>query len=1294
MAEYFIDLTTDDVAPIGTETEIEVDEAVGWAEGTPNTHDNLPDRNEPNQHTTAAITGLDAQLAKIEMPRVLESNKHGIANYYQWDVLPEDGTGYFVSLVPESANIKICDGTNIFGVTVDEAGFIGNQDQITDRGNNYGLVATSGLVDVRCMSDINVGDYVVANNSGLAVKTDSDCGYKVISTVTKDGTAYVSIVLGVQACTTNLLGLRVNTLEQGLENAEFNILAAMAVANEAALKAGISDITSSETQEKIDSVLDNTNNMLDSIDQSMQEIEAIKQATEQVVQEAEAIANSAVDKANSALAKAEAVEQETQYVLSQTEETAESYERLIGSVDKYCIGEFSQSYGLSVEQARSILKPGMIYIPIVDIDTHKEAYVVTVEGNEYSFETKFTEGVYYKWESISLYVDTEGGKKDISGYWWKAYPNTVWPSEIIPKGMTYEFWFNNATLYKLELNCWEEFEKPIWTGAEEPTSEYAYWFIENVVKTRSINEDGDAIWASYNTVVTDTQPQSSDCEFWYDGAKFYTQWIQVNTLAGNVNSRISSLIRQDVDAITAEIVNAHGSVAGFGAWLTDTESATQQLSTWKTAEEEKMAVVRTEATEDGSQVIIGALSKDENGEIIESATLKLEVAQDADGNPTSNLKIAADSLQFTAEDYQIIADNIALEGLVTITDLQEAGATTINGSNITTGSIESANYKESEGAEGMKLDLTTGVWDSPKFKVKSDGLIKATNANIEGTINAQNGQIGLLTIEDGVVKMGDNPNLVRDYDKEVTSNYEPAKTIVAYWILPIASEGVWTDTYDGQQIGSLVKGRTYTVRIDITPNEDVEFIELSTDNGDVQICQIPIETDKSTLRHIITQTFTFNGYADGDTPPEVKKAQISLKKKLYESSLNNGSKYKPMTIHSITIKESEADLMMRLSDEGLYVKGEIEASGGKIADILIEQQGLAAYQNDQCSWTLQNDGLSFRDNLAKLQIGPLSIYSEYNEENSESDGIAYVNLNSLTRIQAGSEGAALLFNADSSSEVTRIYVYLYCYQKASGTYICAKTENDVFYDFDIDVQYIGAYQVQTGWDQYETKTESGTVHLSIKSTTRCSDYVVLGSGIQFSRLRVYAGRLGEEWYHTPSEEEQVIDGRYFKQYTQRKSPKKIICDGHFIPDEATQGGGYDLGSSGNPWYNIYSHDGSVVASDKNKKNTIRLLDEAYNSVFDALQPVSYRFNNNTSNRTHTGFIAQDVKEAIESVGLTTQDFAGYCEWEENDGEIGCGLRYGEFVSLNTWQIQKLKARVSELEERILKLEAKLSEKIE
>lgn len=125
--------------------------------------------------------------------------------------------------------------------------------------------------------------------------------------------------------------------------------------------------------------------------------------------------------------------------------------------------------------------------------------------------------------------------------------------------------------------------------------------------------------------------------------------------------------------------------------------------------------------------------------------------------------------------------------------------------------------------------------------------------------------------------------------------------------------------------------------------------------------------------------------------------------------------------------------------------------------------------------------------------------------------------------------------------------------------------------------------------------------------------------------------------------------------------------------------GFNLGNNDYLWNTVYARTSTISSSDRNVKNTIQPLTEAYTQIFDALKPVSYKFNVSNNNRTHMGLIAQDVKEAVESAGITTQDFAGYCEWEKEDGTTGCGLRYSEFIAMCINEIQKLKKRVNELE---------------
>jgi hypothetical protein len=73
-------------------------------------------------------------------------------------------------------------------------------------------------------------------------------------------------------------------------------------------------------------------------------------------------------------------------------------------------------------------------------------------------------------------------------------------------------------------------------------------------------------------------------------------------------------------------------------------------------------------------------------------------------------------------------------------------------------------------------------------------------------------------------------------------------------------------------------------------------------------------------------------------------------------------------------------------------------------------------------------------------------------------------------------------------------------------------------------------------------------------------------------------------------------------------------------------------------------------SDKNVKNSISSFENKYEILFDNLKPCKYKYNYGTSNRFHTGFIAQEVVEALEKANLTTQDFAAVMKQEpDNNG---------------------------------------------
>lgn len=112
-----------------------------------------------------------------------------------------------------------------------------------------------------------------------------------------------------------------------------------------------------------------------------------------------------------------------------------------------------------------------------------------------------------------------------------------------------------------------------------------------------------------------------------------------------------------------------------------------------------------------------------------------------------------------------------------------------------------------------------------------------------------------------------------------------------------------------------------------------------------------------------------------------------------------------------------------------------------------------------------------------------------------------------------------------------------------------------------------------------------------------------------------------------------------------------------------------------------------ISSDRRVKDGIGYDMERYEEFFSKLKPSHYKYTFGNSGRDHIGFIAQDVEEAINESGITTQDFAGLVQLSEESKLIGdyadqYYLRYDNFIALNTHMIQKLMARVSELESKL------------
>jgi hypothetical protein len=133
---------------------------------------------------------------------------------------------------------------------------------------------------------------------------------------------------------------------------------------------------------------------------------------------------------------------------------------------------------------------------------------------------------------------------------------------------------------------------------------------------------------------------------------------------------------------------------------------------------------------------------------------------------------------------------------------------------------------------------------------------------------------------------------------------------------------------------------------------------------------------------------------------------------------------------------------------------------------------------------------------------------------------------------------------------------------------------------------------------------------------------------------------------------------------------------------------YDLGASGGGawerrWDDVYATNTSITTSDVRHKENVE--DSLLGLEFiNSLKPISYNWKG--KNRKHYGLTAQQVKEVMDSLGISSNDFAAYVDGSKKDwggeggdhAEASLGLRYAEFIAPMIKAIQELKAEVEQL----------------
>ena len=114
----------------------------------------------------------------------------------------------------------------------------------------------------------------------------------------------------------------------------------------------------------------------------------------------------------------------------------------------------------------------------------------------------------------------------------------------------------------------------------------------------------------------------------------------------------------------------------------------------------------------------------------------------------------------------------------------------------------------------------------------------------------------------------------------------------------------------------------------------------------------------------------------------------------------------------------------------------------------------------------------------------------------------------------------------------------------------------------------------------------------------------------------------------------------------------------------------------------YTSSGAVVTSDRNAKHDIVDIDnEESNNFIQSLKPVSFKYNDGTSDRNHHGFIAQDIKDS-----MGDSDWGVYID----DNDNGKGLRYEEIIADLVGTVQYQNSVINELRSELSAIQQKLS----
>ena len=420
-----------------------------------------------------------------------------------------------------------------------------------------------------------------------------------------------------------------------------------------------------------------------------------------------------------------------------------------------------------------------------------------------------------------------------------------------------------------------------------------------------------------------------------------------------------------------------------------------------------------------------------------------------------------------------------------------------------------------------------------------------------------------------------------------------------------------------------------------------------------------------------------------------------------------------------TVSSTEADTTtsekvcyrISLATLWLYIKTKLSnvLVGGEQTEVSTEDDGVNVFEFTDMSGNRKSFKVKNGSRGSKGDTGPQGVQGpkgdtgptttvlsnqDYTVNSSSGHGFSVNNTakpNSYAKLFADAESGALELGSNGGTYSYQMdcyadsFIRMYCFQRNPWKYMAHWT-------FDKDGNFSATRFTEAGTalsEKYMPKTDDLDVNNVVASTLDATQKYKIGN----------TGYFLIENYEA-----------YGLRYTYFTNPQLQILP---TKDNVTNLGHSLYRFAEFRCNNIYISSGTAVTSDRRyKENIANLEDKLMLNFVMALTPSSYKYKDGESGRTHYGLIAQDVEKVLENIGLSNKDFAGIViekltkEVEtktvnddgetviekhlEETGEVKYDLRYEEFIAPLIKVVQMQQKNMDSLEERLLKLENKLS----